>query len=126
MPSGYQFQFRYSYERDLSDIQLKVTIGASGAPTLTRGLGVASIARNSAGNYTITLKDRANLLMDVKASFISGSSAPAAPSVNVVSETVSSSTPALIIQCRDIAAAAADPASGEVMLLHIQVRQAST
>lgn len=126
MPSGYQFQFRYSYERDLTDVQAKVTIGTTGAPTLTLAKGVLSMTRNSAGNYTIVLKDRQYLLTDVKASFISGSSAPAAPDVNVVSEQVNNATPSLIIQCRDIAGAAADPASGEVMLLHIQVRSSST
>lgn len=126
MPSGYQFQFRYSYERDLSDIQMKVTIGSSGAPTLTQAKGVLSMTHNSTGNYTIVLKDRANLLMDVGAMFISGSSAPAAPLVNVVSEQVNNATPSLIIQCRDAAGSATDPASGEIMLLRIQVRQAST
>lgn len=120
------FQFRYSYERDLVDIQAKISIGASGAPTLTLAKGIVSMTRNSAGNYTIKLKDQFNKLMDVKVSFISGSSAPAAPLVNVVSEQVNNATPSLIIQCRDIAAAAADPASGEVMLLHIQCRNAST
>lgn len=121
------FQFRYSYERDLVDIQAKIDIGASGAPTLSLAKGIVSMTRNSAGNYTIVLKDQFYLLTDVKASFISGSSAPAAPDMNVVSEQVnSSSSPSLIIQFRDIAGLAADPANGEVMLLHIQCRSAST
>lgn len=121
------FQFRYSYERDLTDIEAKITIGATGAPTLTNAKGIVSMTRNSAGNYTILLKDAYYLLMKVDADFVSGSSAPAAPLVNVVSEQVNSnSAPSLIIQCRDVAAAAADPASGEVMLLHIQCRSAST
>jgi len=122
-----KFQFRYSYERDLCDIQAKISIGAAGAPTLSLAKGILSMTRNSAGNYTIVLQEQFYLLTDVEASFISGSSAPAAPLVNVVSEQVNDSTsPSLIIQCRDISAAAADPASGEVMLLHIQCRSAST
>lgn len=121
------FQFRYSYERDLVDIQAKVTIGSSGAPTLTLAKGIVSITHNSTGNYTIVLKDNYYLLTDVKASFISGSSAPAAPIVNVVSEQVNNnSSPSLIIQCRNLSGSATDPASGEVMLLHIQLRSAST
>lgn len=31
-----------------------VAIGASGAPTLTRGKGISSVVRNSAGKYTVT------------------------------------------------------------------------
>lgn len=120
------YQFRYSYERDLVDIQAKIAIGASGAPTLTRARGIVSMTRNSAGNYTVVLKDRAFLFMVARASFISGSSAPAAPLMNVVSEQVNNSTPSLIIQFRDIAGAAADPASGEVLLLQIENRNSST
>lgn len=125
MPNGRLFQFRYSYERDLSDIMLKVSIGASGAPTIVNGKGVTSIVRNSAGNYSITLKDMHNVLMSTQTSFNSGASAPAAPLVNVQSETVNS-TKIVRIQCRDIAAAAADPASGEIMMIHLTVRDAST
>lgn len=104
---------------------LKVNIGATGAPTIANGKGVASIVRNSAGNYSITLKDNFNVLMSSDVMFNSGSSAPAAPLVNLVSETVSS-TKIVRIQCRDIAAAAADPASGEVLMMHIICRNAST
>lgn len=121
-----KFQFRYSYERDLADIQAKITIGAAGAPTLTLAKGIASMTRNSAGNYTIVLQERFYLLTDMKVSFLSGASAPAAPLVNLVSEQVNNASPSLIIQCRDVAAAAADPAAAEVMLLHIQCRSAST
>ncbi len=124
--SKIKFQFRYSYERDLIDTQAKVSIAGSGAPTLDQAKGIASITHNSTGNYTVVMQERTFLLMDVKASFISGASAPAAPIVNVVSEQVNNATPSLIIQCRDLAGAAADPASGEVMLLHIQCRSAST
>ncbi len=124
--SKIKFQFRYSYERDLIDTQAKISIAGSGAPTLTQAKGIASITHNSAGNYTIVMQERTYLLMDVKASFISGASAPAAPIINVVSEQVNNASPSLIIQCRDLSGAAADPASGEVMLLHIQCRSAST
>lgn len=122
-----KFQFRYSYERDLVDTQAKITIGATGAPTLTLAKGIASITRNSAGNYTIVMQERMYLLTDVKCSFISGSSAPAAPMFNVVSEQVNNATPSMIVQFRAIDnSTATDPASGEVLLLHIQCRSAST
>lgn len=122
------FQFRYSYERDVCEIMAKITIGASGAPTLTQAKGIVSMVRNSAGNYTLTLKDNYYLFLNAEASFISGSSAPAAPFLNVVSEQVSNATsPQVVLQFRDLAAAAAtDPASGEVVLLKLSLRSAST
>jgi hypothetical protein len=125
MANSRLFQFSYSYERDLVRIPLKISIGSSGAPTVSNGKGLASIGRNSAGNYTLTLKDNFFLLMGLNARFLSGASAPAAPSVNIVSESVSSSKQ-IIIQCRDIAGAAADPASGEIMMLEVVCRNAST
>lgn len=121
------FQFRYSAERDVVELFLKVNIGASGAPTIDKGKGITSITRNSAGKYTIVLKDIFNCLLGVDSAFVSGTSAPAAPSVNVVSETVNTpATKNIVIQCRDIAASAADPASGEVMMLRLTMRNAST
>jgi hypothetical protein len=119
------FQFSYSYERDLVRIPMKISIGASGAPTIVNGKGLVSITRNSAGNYTLVMKDVYNVFMGMDVMFISGSSAPAAPSVNMVSEAISS-TKAIVIQCRNISAAATDPASGEVMLIEIVCRNAST
>lgn len=121
------FQFQYSYERDLAQLDLKINIGASGAPTVNLGKGLTSITRNSAGNYTLVLKDVHNKLMGVSAAFISGASAPAAPAINVVSEAVNTvGTQTVVIQCRNAAGAATDPASGEVMLLQILCRDAST
>jgi hypothetical protein len=53
-------QFRYSKEKKVVDLFAKVTFGSSGAPTLVvaQSKGVKSIARNSAGDYTITLGDK--------------------------------------------------------------------
>jgi ATP phosphoribosyltransferase len=46
-----------------------ITIGASGAPTLSasQSLGVASISRTSAGLYVLTLSDTYNSLLHVQA-----------------------------------------------------------
>lgn len=122
------FQFDYFYERDVVNVIAKITIGATGAPTLTQAKGIASITRNSAGNYTVALKDRAYLFLGMSCNFlVAAAAAPAAPIVTVVSETVNSSSPAVVIQCFDAdTPAATDPAEGEIMLLQLQVRLAST
>lgn len=120
------FQFQYSYERDLVHIHAKISIGATGAPTLSNAKGIASIIRNSAGNYTLTLKDNYYLFMGLHAQFLSNGGAPAAPIVAVDAEDVDGDK-TIDIVCYDAdTPAATDPANGEVMLLHIILRSAST
>lgn len=53
-------QFRYGFEKKMVDLYCVFAVGSTGACTLTasKSRGIASIARNSAGNYTITLNDR--------------------------------------------------------------------
>lgn len=120
------FQFRYSLERDLVEVFMKVSIGALGAPTIQRALGIKSMVRNSAGNYTITLTSSANLFMDMSSKSIVASGIPAAPVSAVVSEQVSNSaSPQVIVQFSS-GGVATDPASGEVLLIRLTVRNAST
>lgn len=122
------FQFRYSAERDLVDLYLKVSIGATGAPTIVLGKGITSITRNSAGKYTILLKGNANKLMDVSCMPLIASAGAAAPMVVVDSEQVANvTTPQLVLQMRAIDnTTATDPASGEVLMIKITLRNAST
>lgn len=125
MASSRLFQFRYSYERDLVDIMLKMSIGAAGAPTLLNSKGVTGVVRNSAGNYTISLKDNFNVLLAAEHSQVS-SSAPAAPTMTVVTDSSNSQTAPLVIVQFSIGGVATDPANGEVQMIHLILRNAST
>lgn len=58
------FNRAQNLEKEIKGLFADVAIGATGAPTLTKGLGVASIARDSAGVYIMTLDDKYNRLMD--------------------------------------------------------------
>lgn len=121
-----QFQFRYSFERDMVEMYLKVSFAAAGAPTIVNGKGIQSIVRNSAGNYTILLVKNYNLLLDADHMQIS-SAAPAATEMRVISEQVNNvSSPSLIVQFSTAAGAATDPASGEVAMIRLACRNAST
>lgn len=129
MPRLMGFQFRYSYERDVYELFAKVNIGAAGAPTIASGnaKGITSIVRNSAGNYTITLDHAYNRLLDVTCQSISGASPQAAPLVTIQSEavaTASAPTVRLAMRAADNTTAT-DPASGEVLLIRIAVRNSS-
>lgn len=52
------FNRRQALEKEVKDIYASATIGASGAPTLVSKIGVASLVRNGAGDYTLTLQDK--------------------------------------------------------------------
>ncbi len=123
------FQFRYSLQRDIVELALKATIGASGAVTLstTDSKGISSIVKETAaGQYTINLQDGYAALMHVSA-IVLDPSPSTAPIMQVISEQVSSLTaPKLVIQALDPAGAAANMASGSTLLVKIMLRNAST
>lgn len=127
------FQFRYSAERDVVELFLKVSIGAAGAPTVIlnkqfSASAPASIVRNSAGNYSINLRSSANVLLDcIATQQLAGATALSAPIMKVQSEQVNSvSAPSLIVQFFSDAGAVADINNGAVLMLRVTVRNAST
>lgn len=70
----YLHQFQGAFYKGMVHLHAEFTVGASGAPTLTaaQSRGVASVARNSAGKYTLTLDDSYATLFDFSA-FVIGS-----------------------------------------------------
>jgi hypothetical protein len=123
------FQFHYKYERDTVETLMNVSIGASGAPTLTSQLnkGIVSITRNSAGTYTILLKDTSNKLMGVDMSVINATGIPTAPIIGIKNNNVNSNTaPSIQIVTSNLSGVATDPANGDILLISIKTRLAST
>jgi len=118
-------QFNYTNLKAVCTLYFKVTFGASGAPTLatTNGGYISSIVRNSAGDYTITLADNYNALLDVNYVFNSGSSAPAAPAMWVKSDAIAASKTLRVVF--NTGGTATDPASGEVLLMNIVCKNSS-
>jgi len=45
-------------EKEVKTLYAEVAIAAAGVPTLTKGLGVTSVARTGTGRYTVTLDDK--------------------------------------------------------------------
>lgn len=126
---NFRSQFAYSYSAKAVKLRAKISIAAAGAPTIVSGTGMAitSIVRNGAGDYSIRLSQSYAALLDVQAVFESGTSAPAAPDLNIRTDAVATaSAPILRVQFRDIAGAAADPAPGEIMHLTIELHDSST
>lgn len=61
------FNRKQALEKEVKELYAKVTIGASGAPTLTSGYGITSVAKVSDGLYRFTLADQYASLKHVEA-----------------------------------------------------------
>jgi hypothetical protein len=108
-------------EKEVKELFLDVAIGASGAPTLTKGLGIASISRNSAGDYKITLDDKYTRLMKFECVNLVSSAEDLV--FQLKSESVNSSKEVDFF-C-NAAAVATDPSNGSRLLISIKVKNSS-
>ena len=111
-----------SLEKEIKNLYLDVAIGGSGAPTLTKGLGVTSIVRSGTGRYDITLDDRYTRLMYVQV--VNVKSATSDLTFQVTAETVT--TTKIISIASKAAAVDADPASGDRLLIKIELKNSSS
>lgn len=133
-------QFQNTLDKGIVELHGRVSIGASGAPTLQKMTaaetyatassngyaGIKSITRNSAGDYTIVTQDKYVRFISVIVIFITPTTGvPAAPSVAV--KAMNATTPTINIVCSDLETpAATDPASGETMLIKIIAQNSLT
>jgi acyl-coenzyme A synthetase/AMP-(fatty) acid ligase len=120
---------RGAFVKAVIDVYASVAIGATGAPTLSASgsQGVATIARNSAGKYTITLSDAYNALLQVGNTIKLASGVPSTASnlqMLVRSETVGS-TKTVVIEFVKNDGTAAEIVSGATLLLHIQLKNSN-
>lgn len=109
----------------------KVAIGASGAPTLDvpNSIGIKTVTRSAAGKYVVTLGGPAGVDTYfggvLSANFICVvSTTSAVTSMNIVTD-ATPTTGILTIQLVSAQGTAADPASGETLLLRIVLSNTS-
>lgn len=125
----------YSFERDRKMVNARVTIGAAGAPTLdtANSKGVLSIARNSAGDYTITFGASLNGVnaVDVYNKFLqmsvvvqNATGVPITAGYGIKAITLSAGTIEFVMQGPTAAGITApiptDPADGDVLWLEFE------
>lgn len=112
-----------SLTREVKLLHAKVSIGASGAPTLIANdsVGIASIARNSAGLYTITLADKYSSLVDLSILQLAASAQDL--TFQLTAESVSSAK-TLQFVCKT-ATTATDPSSGSTLFIKIALKNTS-
>lgn len=81
---------------ELTLLLWKITIGATGAPTISVAPGLASIVRDSAGRYTLTLDQKFNGLIDYKIGFMYPTAGMEIEKGQLISEAVAS-TKAVVV-----------------------------
>jgi hypothetical protein len=115
------FNRKQALEKEVKELYLDVAIGMTGAPTLTRGTGVASIARTGAGEYTITLQDKYMRLMAVDV--IQQAASAEDLQFQLSAESVAS---AKTVGLRSVAAGVAtDPSNGSRLLIRLDLKNSS-
>lgn len=129
MANRYFTQWLWALEKNPANLWARVTFGASGAPTLNgiNSKGIATIARNSAGNYTITFgttqnTDKYKDIYFVQPTFLRAGGNPAAPHMYVVSETVATTGKIIIQFLAANGTSATDPDSGSEVWLEFNLK----
>jgi hypothetical protein len=128
----------FSFDKMRKFLSMKVAVGATGALTLdaAKSKGIASVTRNSAGNWTVqfgyiangnTFQDRYNRLVGVRAIYDTSGVGANTPRValygcDVVSDTTGTDGKLVLLHtgptaAGNTAATAVDPANGEVVKL---------
>ena len=97
-----------------------IVVGGTGSVYRTKGLGIASVVRNSTGNYTIKLEDAYNRYMFGGWGIICPTSHSGVMAVEVFQapanlQSTFQSAKTIIIQCYDKNGSVVDPASGCVL-----------
>jgi len=121
------YQFRLALEKQIVDLYANFTIGAAGAPTLVvaKSKGIASVTRLGAGQYSIVLQDSYYDMLMATGTILSAA-APAAPGFRVISQAVANAaSKAIVVQFSNAAGVATDPANGEAILFHVQLKQSA-
>jgi hypothetical protein len=120
---------RAALEQGIVDLFANVAIGATGAPTISTSAskGVSSIARNSAGKYTVTLQDKYKSLLGLNIALKLAAGAPAtASSAQPIlrSEDVGVAK-TLVIEFVDSTGAAIELTNGVTILAHVKLKNSS-
>jgi hypothetical protein len=110
-----------SLEKEIKSLYADVAIGASGAPTINKALGVESITRDSAGVYILTLQDKYTRLVAVNAVQLVASAQDL--NIQLEAEDVDGAK-TITLRCVS-AGVETDPANGSRLLINIDLKNSS-
>lgn len=108
-------------EKESKHLYAEVNIGASGAPTIVKALGISSISRSAAGTYSVTLEDKYMRLLHVDVMQL----ASAAEDLTFQVKSNNVSTTKVIEIFSKAAAVATDPSNGSKLFIKIEVKNSS-
>jgi len=112
-------------DKEMKHLHLVYSVGAVGAPTAVKKLGVTSVARVSAGLYRITLDDTYNYLMHLGACVQLAAGAPAALGGHVIRAESVGTTKLIDLEFVDGAGAAVELDSGSVVRVVMMLKNSS-
>ena len=110
--------------RDVKEVHLKVSIGATGAPTLDSfSAGYASIVRNGTGDYTITMAEGYSGFLNGLITYLDSTTAD----FLFQWDSINDSTSAFGFRCigADGSTAVEDPANGSTLYITLWLRNSS-
>lgn len=112
------FNRKQALEKEVKDLYARISIGATGAPTIVSALGSASISRTGAGDYSLTLDDKYSSLKFFEGVLLDADGEDI--NFQIYSETVSSTK---IIRFLTLTGATpTDPSNGATLMLKIEVK----
>lgn len=117
----HSYRRKQALETEIKTLFAKITIGGTGAPTLTTGYGITSISRTSAGLYVLTLDDTYASLKFFDVIHIHSSVEDL--KFQISAETVATNKTITFFTLA--IGTATDPASGDVLLVKIDVKRSS-
>jgi hypothetical protein len=116
------FSRKQALEREVKEIYAQITIGAAGAVTATSGEGVASAAETSTGVYTLTLQDKYMGLMQADVSI---QSAAAQDLIAHLQSQDVAGAKTIVFRTQTAAAVAAEPSSGSILRVRLDLKNSS-
>lgn len=142
-------QFRGALQKGVVDLFFRVSVGVGGAVTLqkwnpatrtyssapTSGTGpyavgadgVRSVARTGAGAWTVTLQDSYQRVLQARATTFNstGASTVVSVAVDTDGDVNSNTTPTVLLVFSSATTTAADPASGDLVLVHLTLQNSA-
>lgn len=115
------FNRAQNLEKEVKGIFADINIGAAGAPTIVKALGIASVVRNSAGDYTITLNDKYVRFMSFQVSQVVSS--PQDLKFQIKAQDVVSAKTVEFV-CLAVATPT-DPSNGSKLLIQLELKNSS-
>lgn len=117
------FNRKQALSKEIKEIYAEITIGAAGAvASIGENVGVESVAETSTGVYTLTLQDK---YMDLMQASVSIQSASAQDLIAQLQSQDVAGAKTVVFRTQTAAAVAAEPASGSVIRLCLDLKNSS-